>query len=88
MIRKYPTFLTGGDVVFSFNTNFLGRLYYQSFEGVNWALIMGLRLEDIIKGRALVLGLLFNLLLSLSFGLVFWACAPIILNPISSDCIS
>ena len=46
---------------------------------------MGLWLKDIIKGRALVLGLLFNLLLSLSFGLVFWACAPIILNPIKSN---
>ena len=55
----------------------------KSFEEVNWALVLGLWLEDIIKGRALVLGILFNLLLSLSFGLVFWAYTPIILNPIN-----
>ena len=85
MIRKYPTFLIGGDWAFPFNTNSLGLLYYRSIEGVSWALVMGLWLKDIIKGRALVLGLLFNLLLSLSFGLVFWACAPIILNPIKSN---
>ena len=71
MIRKYPTFLIGGDWVFSFNTNSLGLLHYQSFEGVNWALVLGLWLEDIIKGRALVLGILLNLILSLTFGLVF-----------------
>ena len=46
---------------------------------------MGLWLEDIIMGRALVLGLLFNLLLTLSFGLVLLTCAPIILNPINFD---
>ena len=71
MIRKYPTFLIGGDCVFSFNTNSWGLLYYQSFEGVNWALVLGLWLEAIIKGQALVLALLLNLLLSLTFGLVF-----------------
>ena len=52
---------------------------------MDWALILGLCLGDIIEGRALVLGLLFNLLLRLTFGLVFWACAPIILNPINYD---
>ena len=46
---------------------------------------MGLWLEDIIKGRALVLDLLFNLLLTLLFGLVLWTCAPIILNSIIFD---
>ena len=85
MIRKYPSFLIGGDWVFSFNTNSLGWLYYQPFEGVNWALVLGLWLGDIIKGRALVLGLLLNPLLSLTFGLVFWVCAPIILNPIMNN---
>ena len=70
---KYPTFLIGGNWVFSFNTDSLGRLYYQPLEGVDWALVLGLCLRDIIKGRALVLGLLLNLLLSLTFGLVFWA---------------
>ena len=52
-------------------------------KGGNWALVLGLCLEDVNKGRALVLGPLLNLLLSLAFGLVFWACAPIILNPIN-----
>ena len=83
MIRKYPTFLIGGHWVFSYNTDSLGRLYYRHFEGVNWALILGMFFSDIIKGRALVLGLLLNLLLSLTFGFMFWACAPIILNSIS-----
>ena len=57
IIRKYPTFLIGGHWVFSFNTDSLGWLCYQPFKGVNWALVMGLSLGDIIKGRALVLGL-------------------------------
>ena len=65
----------------SFNTDSLGRLYYQFFEGVDWTLVLGLYLRDIIKSRALILGLLLNLLLSLTFGLAFWAYAPIILNP-------
>ena len=42
MIRKYPTFLIGGYLVFSFNTDSLGLLYYQSFEGVNWTLVLNL----------------------------------------------
>ena len=83
MIRKYPTFLIGGHWVFSFNTDSLGLLYYQPFEGVNWALVLGMFFGDIIKGRALVLGLLINLLLSLTFGFMFCACAPNILNSIS-----
>ena len=50
---------------------------------MNWALVLGLYLGDVIKGPTLVLGLVLNPFLSLVFGLVFWACAPIILNPIS-----
>ena len=50
---------------------------------MTWALVLGLCLGDAIKGPSLVLGLLLNPFLSLKFGLVFWACAPIILNPIS-----
>ena len=69
--------------MFSFNTDSLGWSCYRPFKGVNWALVLGLSLGDIIKGRALVLGLLLNLLLSLASGLAFWACAPIILNPIN-----
>ena len=55
----------------------------QPFKGVNWALVLGLYLRDVIKGPALVLGLLLNPFLSLAFGLVFCAYAPIILNPIN-----
>ena len=50
---------------------------------MNWALVLGLYLGDVIKGPALVLDLLLNPFLSLAFGLVFWAYTPIILNPIS-----
>ena len=60
---KYPTFLIGGDWVFSSNTD---SLSYQSFKGASWALVSGLHLGDTIKGLTLVLGLLFNL--------DIWAC--------------
>ena len=46
----------------SFNTNSLG---YQPIKGVNWALILGLYLGDVIKGLLLVLG---------PFLIPFWAC--------------
>ena len=39
---------------------------------------------DVSKGPTLVLGLLLNPFLSLAFGLVFWACTPIILNLITN----
>ena len=54
-------------------------LGYQSFKGVSWALVLGQHLGDTIKGLLLVLGLF----LLPTFGLVSWACAPIISNPIS-----
>ena len=73
IIRRYPTFLNGGHWMFSSNTNSLG---YQSFKGANWALVSGLHLGDTVKGLTLVLSLL-------TFGLAFWAYAPIISNPIS-----
>ena len=40
---------------------------------------------DVIKGPALVLGMLLNPFLSLAFELVFWAWVPIILNPINIE---
>ena len=52
---------------------------------MNWAFILGLYLGDVIKGLTPVLGLLLNPFLSLAFGLMFWACAPIILNPITRN---
>ena len=61
--------------MFSPNTDSLG---YQPFKGVSWALILGLPLRDTIKGLLLVLGPF----LIPTFGLVSWACAPIISNPI------
>ena len=47
---------------------------------------LGLCVWAYVVGRALLcllLGLLLYLFLILTFGLVFWACAPIVLNPIS-----
>ena len=61
--------------MFSFNTDSLG---YQSFKRVNWALVLGQHIGDTIKGLLLVLG---PFLLP-TFGLVSWACAPVISNPI------
>ena len=57
--------------MFSPNTDSLGC---QPFKGANWALVSGLPLRDTIKGLLLVLGPF----LILTFGLVSWACAPII----------
>ena len=54
---KFTTFLIGGDLMFSSNTDSLG---YQSFKGASCALVSGLHLKDTIKGLSLVLGLLFN----------------------------
>ena len=50
-----PTFLIGGDWVFSSNTDSWGD---QSFKGVSWTLVLGLHLGDTINGLLLVLGLL------------------------------
>ena len=75
-IGEYLTFLIGGDWVFSPNTN---SLDCQPFKGVSWALVLGLPLRDTIKGLLLVLGPF----LIPTFGLVSWACAPFISNPIS-----
>ena len=61
--------------MFSYNTDSLG---YQSFKWVSRALVLSLSLRDTINGLLLVL----DPFLIPTFGLVFWACAPIILNPI------
>ena len=62
--------------MFSPNTDSLG---YQPFKGASWVLVLGLPLRDTINGLLLVLGPF----LIPSFGLVSWACVPIISNPIS-----
>ena len=62
--------------MFSLNTDSLGC---QPFKGASWTLVLGLPLRDTIKGLLLVLGPF----LIPTFGLVSWACAPIISNPIS-----
>ena len=62
--------------MFSPNTDSLGS---QPFKGASWALVLGLSLRDTIKGLLLVLG---PFLIQM-FGLVSWACAPIISNLIS-----
>ena len=62
--------------MFSSNTDSLG---YRSFKGASWALVSGLHLGDTIKGLLLVLG---PFLIPM-FGLVSWACAPIISNLIN-----
>ena len=64
--------------MFSSNTDSLG---YQSFKGVSWTLVLGQHLGDTIKVLLLVLG---PFLLPM-FGLVSWACAPIISNPITNN---
>ena len=79
IIREYLTFLIGGDWVFSPNTDSLGC---QPFNGASWALVLGLPLRDTIKALFLVLGPF----LIPTFGLVSWACAPIISNPITLKC--
>ena len=50
------------------------------FKGASWALVLGLPLRDTIKGLLLVLGPF----LIPTFGLVSWAYAPIISNPIKN----
>ena len=76
IIGEYLNFLIGGDWVFSPNTDSLGC---QPFKGASWALFLGLPLRDTIKGLLLVLG---SFLIQ-TFGLVSWAWAPIISNPIN-----
>ena len=61
--------------MFSPNTDSLGC---HPFKGESWAFVLGLPLRDTIKGLLLVLGPF----LIPTFGLVSWACAPIISNPI------
>ena len=78
IIGEYLTFLIGGDWVFSPNTDSLGC---QPFKGVSWTLVLGLPLRDTIKGLLLVPG---SFLIP-AFGLLSWACAPIISNSISSQ---
>ena len=63
--------------MFSPNTDFLGC---QPFKGASWAIVLGLTLRDTIKGLLVVL----DPFLIPTFGLVSWACAPIISNPISN----
>ena len=75
IIGEYLTFLIGGDWVFSPN---MDSLDCQPFKGASWALVLGLHLRDTIKGLLLVMG---PFLIPM-FGLVSWACAPIISNPI------
>ena len=48
----------------------------QSFKGSSWTLILGLSLRDTIEGLLLVL----SPFLILTFGLISWACVPIISN--------
>ena len=62
--------------MFSPNMDSLGC---QSFKRASWALVLGLLLRDTIKGLLLVLGPF----LIPTFGLISWAYAPIISNPIS-----
>ena len=62
--------------MFSSNMDSLGC---QPFKGASWALVLGMPLRDTIKDLLLVLGPF----LIPTFGLVSWACAPIISNPIS-----
>ena len=76
IIGEYLNFLIGGDWVFSPNTDSLGC---QHFKGASWTLVLGLPLRDTIKGLLLVLGPF----LIPAFGLVSWACAPIISNLIN-----
>ena len=76
IIGKYLTSSIGGDWVFSLNMDSLGC---QPFKGANWALVLGMPLRDTIKGLLLVLGPI----LIPTFGLVSWAYAPIISNPIN-----
>ena len=63
--------------MFSPNTDSLGC---QPFKEASWAFVLGLPLRDTINGLLLVLGPF----LIPTFGLMSWACAPIISNPISS----
>ena len=63
------------------NTDYLGC---QPFKGASWALVSGLPLRDTIKGLLLVLGPF----LIPTFGLVSWAYAPIISNPINYECVT
>ena len=67
---KYLTFPISGDWVFSPNMDSLGC---QPFKWVNWALVLGLYLRDVIKDLLLVLS---------RFGLRYWVYAPIISNTI------
>ena len=62
--------------MFFSNTDSLG---YHSFKGASWTLVSNLHSGDTIKGILLVLG---PFLIPM-FGLVSWACAPIISNPIT-----
>ena len=61
--------------MFSSNTDSLG---YQTFKWASWALVSGLHLGGTIKDLLLVL----SPFLIQMFGLTFWACTPIISNPI------
>ena len=76
IIGEYLTSPIGGDWVFSPNTDSLGC---KPFKGANWALVLGMPLRDTIKGLLLVSGPI----LIPTFGLVSWACAPIISNCIN-----
>ena len=59
----------------------MDSLGYLPFKGASWALVMGLPLRDTIEGLLLVL----DPFLIPMFGLISWACAPIISNPINNE---
>ena len=66
---------------FPFTRVLWGSLCHQPCEGVDRAPAMGQ--WDIIMGRAVLLGLPLNPILRLLLGLVFWACVPMVSDPIS-----
>ena len=81
---KYSSFLFGGELIMEvWYFPFIRVLWHQPFEGVDRAPVLGPCQWGIITGRVVLLGLPLNPILSLIFGLVFWACTPIVLDPIS-----
>ena len=85
---KYSSFLIGRKLImeieyFPFTRVLWGCLCHQPCEGVDRTPALGQCQWDIIMGRAILLGLPFNPILSLLLRLVFWACAPLVLDPIN-----
>ena len=84
---KYSSFLIGGKLImkigyFPFTRVLWGCLCHQPYEGVDRAPALSPCQWDIIMGRAVLLGLPLNPILSRLLGLVFWAYAPIVSYPI------